>query len=145
MKKRAELKKFPAFRSDAEAERFVDEADLSEYDFSDFAPLKEVEARRKAGRPPLGEKTRRHVSLRLDPDVIEAFKSTGKGWQGRINDALRPAAAALASRPVRKFAAKSSEHSAQSVAAKALVRNPQPPKRGAARPSKPTTRSQRKG
>jgi predicted DNA binding CopG/RHH family protein len=31
-------KPFPHFATDAEAERFVDEADLSEYDFSDFKP-----------------------------------------------------------------------------------------------------------
>jgi uncharacterized protein (DUF4415 family) len=35
---------------------------------------------------------KRQISLRLDPDVIDAFKATGKGWQGRINDALRKAA-----------------------------------------------------
>jgi uncharacterized protein (DUF4415 family) len=29
------------------------------------------------------------VSLRLDPDVIEKFRATGKGWQSRINAALR--------------------------------------------------------
>ena len=33
------LKKFPTFETDEEAERFVDEADLSEYDFSEFRPV----------------------------------------------------------------------------------------------------------
>jgi predicted DNA binding CopG/RHH family protein len=33
-------KTFPNFKSDEEAERFVDAADLSEYDFSDFKPAK---------------------------------------------------------------------------------------------------------
>jgi uncharacterized protein (DUF4415 family) len=28
----------------------------------------------------------------LDPDIIEAFKAEGAGWQSRINDALRKAA-----------------------------------------------------
>lgn len=32
------------------------------------------------------------VSLRLDPDVIDHFRATGPGWQGRINDTLRKAA-----------------------------------------------------
>ena len=32
------------------------------------------------------------VTLRLDPDVVEAFRATGAGWQGRMNDALRKAA-----------------------------------------------------
>jgi uncharacterized protein (DUF4415 family) len=32
-----------------------------------------------------------HVSLRLDADVLEAFKATGKGWQTLVNDVLRAA------------------------------------------------------
>jgi uncharacterized protein (DUF4415 family) len=32
------------------------------------------------------------VSLRLDPDVIEHFRSRGPGWQSRINQALRKVA-----------------------------------------------------
>lgn len=47
--------------------------------------------RRSRGRPAV-EMPKRQISLRLDPDVIDAFKATGKGWQGRINDALRKAA-----------------------------------------------------
>jgi uncharacterized protein (DUF4415 family) len=42
----------------------------------------------KTGRP-LGSGTKRQVSLRLDVDLIERFKATGKGWQTRINDSLR--------------------------------------------------------
>jgi uncharacterized protein (DUF4415 family) len=29
------------------------------------------------------------VSLRLSPEVIEHFKSTGAGWQSRIDETLR--------------------------------------------------------
>ncbi len=29
------------------------------------------------------------VSLRLDPDLLEHFRATGRGWQSRINAALR--------------------------------------------------------
>ena len=36
---RPKLKQFPAFNTDEDAERFVDTADLSEYDFSGFVPL----------------------------------------------------------------------------------------------------------
>lgn len=32
------------------------------------------------------------ISMRLDPEVIEAFRATGAGWQARINAALRKAA-----------------------------------------------------
>jgi len=28
------------------------------------------------------------VSIRLDPDVVEYFRSTGEGWQSRINEVL---------------------------------------------------------
>ena len=44
----------------------------------------------RRGRPKL-EQTKRHVSLRLDNDVVEKFKADGPGWQGRINAALRTA------------------------------------------------------
>ena len=33
--------------------------------------------------------TKTPVSLRLDSDILDAFKSTGKGYQTKINDALR--------------------------------------------------------
>jgi uncharacterized protein (DUF4415 family) len=32
------------------------------------------------------------VSIRLDSDVLAHFRATGRGWQSRINDALRRAA-----------------------------------------------------
>jgi len=32
------------------------------------------------------------ISLRIDADVLEKFKAEGRGWQGRMNDALRKAA-----------------------------------------------------
>jgi uncharacterized protein (DUF4415 family) len=38
------------------------------------------------------ESPKQQISLRLDPDVIAAYKRTGKGWQGRINEILRKAA-----------------------------------------------------
>lgn len=45
----------------------------------------------RRGRP-RQEQVKRHVSLRLDPDVVDSFKADGPGWQGRINEALRKAA-----------------------------------------------------
>jgi uncharacterized protein (DUF4415 family) len=32
------------------------------------------------------------TTLRLDPEVLEAFRAEGPGWQGRMNAALRKAA-----------------------------------------------------
>lgn len=42
------------------------------------------------GRPP-SPNPKRQVTLRLDPDVVETFRATGKGWQSRINAELRKA------------------------------------------------------
>ena len=44
--------------------------------------------RRGRGRPPL-ETPKKLVSLRLDPDIVERFRATGRGWQSRINALLR--------------------------------------------------------
>lgn len=44
------------------------------------------------GRPPLRGESKRQVTLRLDPDVIDKFREGGPGWQGRMNEALRKAA-----------------------------------------------------
>jgi uncharacterized protein (DUF4415 family) len=45
----------------------------------------------RRGQPVSGE-AKQSVTLRLDPDVIAAFRETGPGWQRRMNDALRAAA-----------------------------------------------------
>lgn len=45
----------------------------------------------RPGRP-RGENSKRAVSLRLDPEVIDWFRASGPGWQTRINEALRKAA-----------------------------------------------------
>lgn len=42
----------------------------------------------KRGRPALAE-AKQHVNIRLDADVLEAFKRRGPGWQTRMNAALR--------------------------------------------------------
>lgn len=45
----------------------------------------------RRGRPK-SDVTKIRTTLRLDPDVLAAFRSDGPGWQTRINDALRKAA-----------------------------------------------------
>jgi uncharacterized protein (DUF4415 family) len=42
----------------------------------------------KGGRPK-AENPKVFTGIRLDPDVLAAFCATGKGWQTRVNDALR--------------------------------------------------------
>jgi uncharacterized protein (DUF4415 family) len=44
--------------------------------------------RRGRGRPPV-DLPKRLVSLRLDQDIVDAFRSGGPGWQSRINAVLR--------------------------------------------------------
>jgi len=42
----------------------------------------------KRGRPK-SERTKIATTIRFDEDVLAAFKATGRGWQTRMNDALR--------------------------------------------------------
>ena len=42
----------------------------------------------RRGRPPL-DRPKEHVNIRLDADIVQAFKSKGPGWQTRVNSALR--------------------------------------------------------
>ena len=47
-----------------------------------------VDMKSPRGRPKTGE-TKVFTAIRLDADLLEAFKATGKGWQTRVNAALR--------------------------------------------------------
>jgi len=42
----------------------------------------------RGGRPRLAV-TKTAISLRLDPDVLDAFRATGDGWQTRMHDVLK--------------------------------------------------------
>ncbi len=58
--------------------------------FAEVFPELAESIRRSRGRPPTGA-AKQTVSIRLDPDVIAKFKSTGPGWHRLINDILRDA------------------------------------------------------
>jgi uncharacterized protein (DUF4415 family) len=45
----------------------------------------------RRGRPPLGEKAKGVVTMRLDADVLESYRALGAGWQTQINADLRRA------------------------------------------------------
>ena len=47
-----------------------------------------VALKRPRGRPK-AEVTKVFTAIRLDADLLGAFKATGKGWQTRVNAALR--------------------------------------------------------
>lgn len=56
--------------------------------------LKDLVKTVKRGRPPL-EAPKLAIKLRLDQDIISAYRGTGDGWQTRINADLRKAAKKL--------------------------------------------------
>jgi uncharacterized protein (DUF4415 family) len=45
----------------------------------------------RRGRPSGSVKadTKQAVKIRFDPDVLAALRSTGRGWQTRVNDVMR--------------------------------------------------------
>ena len=45
---------------------------------------------KRRGRPAIPVDERKvNQTLRIDPDVLDAYKATGSGWQTLMNDALR--------------------------------------------------------
>jgi predicted DNA binding CopG/RHH family protein len=58
------LKKLPALRTDEEAERFVDTADLTQYDLSGMAPVR-FEFKPKTER----------VNMRFSKDLLKSVKA----------------------------------------------------------------------
>ncbi|HEX2554770.1 MAG TPA: BrnA antitoxin family protein [Microvirga sp.] len=62
--------------------------------------LYEALTRRRPGqRGPGKARPKVAVTLRLDPDIVDAFKAGGAGWQTRINETLKEA---LSDRPGRR-------------------------------------------
>jgi len=53
-----------------------------------FGPQMAEAIRRGRGRPAKSDR-KVNQTLRLDPDVLEAYRSEGTGWQTRINQVLR--------------------------------------------------------
>jgi uncharacterized protein (DUF4415 family) len=72
-----------------------DNPELTKSDFGRARPFSEVfpdlSASLRKGRGPNRSPTKKLVSLRLSPEVVEHFKSTGAGWQSRIDETLREA------------------------------------------------------
>ena len=81
MSAKTEPKSFPVFRSDHEAERFVEEADLTEYDLTGFKPMA-FEFEPKTAR----------VNMRLPSRLLAAVKeaagAAGVPYQRFIRQAL---------------------------------------------------------
>jgi len=60
----------------------------SEIDFSDIPPSPRDAVWYQPGIP-FSAENKRQITLRLDADVLEFFKQTGKRYQTRINGVLR--------------------------------------------------------
>jgi uncharacterized protein (DUF4415 family) len=76
----------------AEAPEWIDDPESS-YDPSDPAAVeafwKNATVRRPGQRGP-GKKARKILlSVRYSPEVVEYFKSSGEGWQTRMDEALK--------------------------------------------------------
>lgn len=80
--------------------------ELTEADFALAKPLAEVmppefvamvtahqkemerQGKIRTGRGKQKAPTKQSITLRLSPEVIQAFRTTGQGWQTRINEVL---------------------------------------------------------
>jgi uncharacterized protein (DUF4415 family) len=75
----------------AEEDRAITAAALADPDAQPLTPdqLKAmVPARALRGRPPLASR-KQLVSIRYSPEVLAYFKSTGEGWQSRMDGVLK--------------------------------------------------------
>jgi uncharacterized protein (DUF4415 family) len=72
--------------------KWVDPDDAPELtkEFFERGEIRQGEKVIRRGRPPL-DKPKQAVKLRLDADVLAAYRKTGAGWQTRINADLRKA------------------------------------------------------
>lgn len=82
-----------AKKKTAGATSWVDPDDAPELteDFFRRADIYEGDKLVRRGRPPSAD-PKQPVYLRLDADLVRHFRRTGRGWQSRINAALRKAA-----------------------------------------------------
>ena len=67
MKDKKKLKKIPTFKTDQEAEKFVADADLTDYDISRFKPMK-FEFKKKTEQ----------INMRVPKDLLAGIKAIAK-------------------------------------------------------------------
>jgi len=80
----------------ADMREVSDTPELTASDFEKARPfaeaLPDLAKTIRRGRGPNKAPTKKPVTLRLSPDVLEHFRAGGRGWQTKIDDALRKAA-----------------------------------------------------
>ncbi len=78
----------------------VDSPELTDEELATLRPAAEalsptlyvaLTARKPGQRGPQKTPTKEMITLRLDRDVLAAYRATGPGWQTRMNDALKAA------------------------------------------------------
>ena len=62
------------------------------------APIRKAIDEQRRGRGPQKAPTKEQITLRLSPDVVKAYRSTGRGWHGRIDADLQVAARRIRAR-----------------------------------------------
>jgi uncharacterized protein (DUF4415 family) len=69
---------------------WVDPDDAPELDDDFFEEADEYRGDKlvRQGRPK-AERPKEHITIRLDQEVVDAFRATGPGWQTRVNQALK--------------------------------------------------------
>src|ERR1700682_4214960 len=80
-----------------------DNRELTDEDFKRAVPARlihpdwaeESERRKRGQRGPQKAPVKQAISIRVDKDVLATFKATGRGWQKRMNAALRMGAERL--------------------------------------------------
>jgi uncharacterized protein (DUF4415 family) len=84
-KERSMVSRKPLIDQDGEV------GDLSKIDPTNFKPFtslpRSLQAKLK-GRPK-AMVTKERITIRLSPDVVQTFRSSGDGWQTRIDAALK--------------------------------------------------------
>ena len=75
-----------------------DNPELTDDDFARLVPVDdasvapEIAAAIRRVRGPQRAPTKIMIALRIDRDVAERWRASGRGWQSRMNDVLRKAA-----------------------------------------------------
>ncbi|MBB4291905.1 uncharacterized protein (DUF4415 family) [Rhizobium leguminosarum] len=88
-KEEAEIQKMIA--SDPDNPELTEEQIAGLKPFSEALPELAESIRKNLGGRPKSDNPKVAVSIRLDPEVVDAFKAKGEGWQSRINETLRKA------------------------------------------------------